>query len=232
MKSSKGFTLIELIVVMAVFLFVVGAAIAIFISIIANQKKVLAEQELLNQVSYVEEYMSKALRMAKASSSLDSEVTCFQESNPDADKDGYVYLLTRPDTSADPSDKESGFYAGIKFLNQTGDSPTSSPICQEFYLGKCDPANPDKLVLCEIKNDSQPVPLTPANLQIISIKFGIDGKDGLIEPSGLPVAQAGDLEQPRVTIALKVKITGDNKEPERIIQTTISQRNLNVKYAQ
>ena len=34
MKSSKGFTIIELVVVMAVFLFIIGAAISIFLSVI------------------------------------------------------------------------------------------------------------------------------------------------------------------------------------------------------
>ena len=62
MNNNKGFTLIELIVVMTVFLLVIGAAMGIFISIVQNQKKILSEQELLNQISYVEEYMSKALR--------------------------------------------------------------------------------------------------------------------------------------------------------------------------
>ena len=63
-KKSAGFTIIELIVVMAVFLFVIGAAISVFISIIQHQKRVLAEQQILNQISYVEEYMSKSLRTA------------------------------------------------------------------------------------------------------------------------------------------------------------------------
>ena len=38
-KIKRGFTIIELIIVMAVFLFVIGAAIGIFISIVKNQKR-------------------------------------------------------------------------------------------------------------------------------------------------------------------------------------------------
>ena len=67
-KNSAEFTIIELIVVMTVFLFIIGAAIGIFISIVKSQKKVLVEQQLVNQVSYVKEYMSKALRAAKVDS--------------------------------------------------------------------------------------------------------------------------------------------------------------------
>ena len=116
MKLSKGFTLIELIVVMAVFLFVIGAAMGIFISIIQNQKKVLSEQQLLNQISYAEEYMSKAMRMAK----VEENENCLIDSQG-TDYPGYIYLLTRYDIN-------SQLYRGIKFINQ------NSSICQEFFL--------------------------------------------------------------------------------------------------
>ena len=138
MTCRKGFTLIELIVVMAVFLFVIGAAITIFISIFQQQKRILSEQEFLNQISYSEEYMSKALRAAETV----TDSTCVPA--------GYSYLLTHYNSG-------SGFYEGIRFFNQsnTADSGAPDPICQEFYWGNCDPANPDSLVLCEIKNNDQ-----------------------------------------------------------------------------
>ena len=53
-QFKKGFTIIEMVVVMAVFLFIVGAAISIFISVIQNQRRVLAEQQTLNQISYLQ----------------------------------------------------------------------------------------------------------------------------------------------------------------------------------
>ena len=61
----KSFTLIELLVVIAIFSMVVGAITNAFFSSISAQRKMLAEQELLNQVSYVLEYMGRAIRMAK-----------------------------------------------------------------------------------------------------------------------------------------------------------------------
>ena len=81
--------MVELIVVMAVFLFVIGAGMGIFISLIQNQRKVLAEQEVLNQLSYVEEYMSKALRTAE----VENE-DCFKDFQG-TDHPGYIYLLDR-----------------------------------------------------------------------------------------------------------------------------------------
>jgi prepilin-type N-terminal cleavage/methylation domain-containing protein len=209
-KPLTGFTLIELIVSMAVFLIVIGVSITIFISIIQNQRKVLAEQELLNQISYVEEYMSKALRMAKR----DEDGSCLG-----SDKDGYVYLLTRPDA-------ESGFYRGIKFINQS-----DNDSCQEFFLENLvseDVNTP--LVLKELK-DSDAVPLTSEKLQINSMRFGINGGDGCYGAGCLDGAFYDETNpiQPRVTILLSTNVLTTDKEPVKIIQTTVSQRNLNAK---
>lgn len=63
--NNKGFTLIEAIVSISIFI-VVAFSIAQFIMIaIQNQIKVYTTQGLLNQTSYTLDIMSKSLRMAK-----------------------------------------------------------------------------------------------------------------------------------------------------------------------
>lgn len=145
-KLLTGFTLIELIIVMAVFLFIIGVAIGIFISIVKNQKKVLAQQQLLNQISYVEEYMSKALRMAKTA----EDSSCLNSF-------GDIYNLTN-------FDSETGFYKGIKFINHS-----NNDACQEFFWDK------EEGVLKESINNSQGTALTFSNIEIESVKFVING---------------------------------------------------------
>jgi type II secretory pathway pseudopilin PulG len=231
MKLSKGFTLIELIVVMAVFIFVITASISIFLSIIQSQRKVLVKQQVFNQISYIEEYVSKALRMAKT----DLDGGCLGEANK-----GYVYLLTGPDAV-------SGLYTGIKFINQTDNN-----ACQEFFL---DYTNPDQPILKERKNGSNAVALSSNNLHINYISFGINETDGSIASSPKPndiFAGASNIEriQPRVTMLMSFAISGDDSilncpngiecgvgqtcllkkcVPTKTIQTTISRRNLNIK---
>lgn len=213
MKLSKGFTIIELVVVMAVFLFIIGAAISIFISVVQSQKKVLSEQQLVNQISYTEEYMSKALRMATA----DTTGSCLGSGNK-----GYIYLLT-------PYDNNLSVFKGIKFLNQ------SNNICQQFVW---DNANG---VLEEIKNGGTAVPLTSTSLKINFTRFSINGSNGSTFTSDTnpgsnscsSTLQCGasnaDTVQPRVTIVMNINVAGDSQEPIRTIQTTVSQRNLNAK---
>jgi prepilin-type N-terminal cleavage/methylation domain-containing protein len=207
---NKGFTLIELIVVIAVFLLIIGVAITIFVSIINNQRMILSQQQLLNQISYAEEYMSKAMRMAKKDEAGSCLIDDNNESHP-----GYIYLLTRPDIS-------NQSYTGIKFINAS-----DNDTCQEFFLD----SSGETPVLKEIKNGipSSGISITSEALKINSVRFGINGTTGCYGVEDVCPIGASDTEtaQPKVTILLNIQIPGDAMNPVRIIQTTVSQRNLN-----
>lgn len=191
----------ELVVVMAIFLFVIGAALIIFLSIIENQRSILVQIQTLNQVSYAQEYMSKALRMAK------------RQTSENCIEDGFIYLLTRPDGS--------GTYRGVKFLNQSIKDADGNPQCQEFYIG-------ENKILYEVEwangSASTPVPLVSQNMQLEEFYFSVNGlniRGGAVcqSPCGANTDQANPV-QPRITIVLKTK--------NQAFQTTVSQRNLNV----
>ena len=222
-ERQKGFTLVELVVVMAVFLFVIGAAVTIFISIVRHQKTVLSEEQLLNQISYVEEYMSKALRMAR----IDITGNCLIDQTSVGGgiaHPGYIYLLTRYD--------DAGIFKGIKFINASNNN-----ACQEFFLD--DTTDPEHPVLKELINsidDNYAVALTPDSLQfevVNPIRFSINGSDGSVTGMGCSDkpddcgATAIDGIQPKVTVLLRVSLPGESTP--RTIQTTVSQRNLNVR---
>ena len=68
MINNKSFTLVELLVTVAIFSLVAGAASGVFVQALKAQRKTLASQELLDQTSYLMEYMSRAIRMAKKDS--------------------------------------------------------------------------------------------------------------------------------------------------------------------
>ncbi len=243
-KTNLGFTLIEVIVVMGVFLFIIGVAISIFISVVQNQKKVLSEQQLISQISYVEEYMSKALRMAAVDNTANG--SCVPK--------GYIYLLT-------DHDNDNQTFEGIRFFNQ------SSGDCQEFYIDNtADSLHP---VLKELKgsepgyrasNNDGAIAITSAGLKINYVKFSINGKDGTVAGQGCadnPTscgASNADTVQPRVTMLFNIGVSNDNQATNvncspitvcplgdmcdvsthrclttTTVQTTVSQRNLNIK---
>lgn len=106
MTQNKSFTLIELLVALAVFSIIMAAVAGIFISGLKAQKLILAKRELLDQTSYLMEYTSRAMRMAKK----DLDGSCIT-----AKKN---YELTRGGN-------------GIKF--EKFDFATQQVICQEFF---------------------------------------------------------------------------------------------------
>ena len=107
--ESKGFTLIELIAVTAIFSIVLITATDIFVSIIKQQRRTLQQQELLNQTSYVFEYMGRAIRMAK----VDNSPVCLSAA-------GENYEVTHDGS-------------GIKFINHS-----DNDSCQEFFVDDID----------------------------------------------------------------------------------------------
>lgn len=62
---KKGFTLVEILVAVSVFSVVVTSVLGLFVSTFQNQSRSLDKSYLLSNASYVAEYMSRALRMAK-----------------------------------------------------------------------------------------------------------------------------------------------------------------------
>ena len=103
-NKKNGFTLTEMLVGMAVFSLILVAVSGIFVSAIRIQKRALDTEELSRETSYLLEYMSRALRMARKDDV--GEIDCL------GGKAKTNYEITS---------------TGIKFRNYKDQ-------CQEFYL--------------------------------------------------------------------------------------------------
>jgi len=175
---GKGLTLIEILVAVTVFAITVGIISGLFVSATRAQRRTLAAQELLSQTSYILEYMSRALRMAR------KELTggCLTNTG-----DNYEIITD-----------------GIRFIDYNG-------ICTKFFLE-------NEQIKKGVGVDTWE--LTSSQLQVNSLKFNLSGETQT------------DTVQPRVTIYLKIQskrpVAGSS--PKIQIQTSISQRNLDVQY--
>jgi len=176
-EYNKGFTLVEMLVVIAIFSVITGAAVSIFISTIRIQRYSLTSQQLLDQTSYALEYMTRFIRMA----SKDSDGSCLSITKSN-------YQIT-----------QSGY--GLKFENYKGE-------CQEFYL--------EEGQLYEEIDGDEGISLTSDGLDITDFQVYLSGQ------------LQTDNYQPRVTIFLKAEGKGMVSNPKIRLQTTISQRDIDI----
>jgi len=171
---KKGFTLIELLISITIFSIVMVAFLGLFISAFKYQKRSLNTIYLLNSTSYITEYMSRALRMAKKDLSSACISSKYNFENPEDDS------------------------SKIRFLNYNNE-------CQGFYLIN------EAIV---VEKDEVVQNLSPANISVKNLKFEIKGE------------KQDDNFQPKVTFTIGLIIG----EQMINLQSTISQRDLDVKY--
>lgn len=150
-NSERGFTLTEMLTAVFIFSLIIGAVFSLFISGIRGQRNAIATQQLLDQTSYVLEYMSRALRMALKEGQQDPLVgDCL-------DQDGFNYQINADGSS-------------IKFINHL-----ENDQCQEFFL-EIDPSS-DVGVLKQKRGLGRPLVLTSDELNVTSLKFNLIGNE-------------------------------------------------------
>jgi prepilin-type N-terminal cleavage/methylation domain-containing protein len=76
-KNKKGLTLVELLVSVTMLSLAMTAVIGLFTTAVKDQARSMSAEQLINQTSYVAEYVSRALRMAKK----DTDGACLEISN-------------------------------------------------------------------------------------------------------------------------------------------------------
>lgn len=186
-RKQNGYTLIEVLVSIAMFFIFVAGPTGFFIMSLKGQIKTLASRELVDSTSYALEYVSRALRMARK------------------DLSGRCLEITT--NYEDPSHPQKG--ETIQFLNY-------QDFCQEFTKGGVE-LKTQKSTDDSDANFGPSLSLTSGNLKINKAKFKMSGE-----------TQNDDL-QPRVTVILEI-LTKTQPETRIRVQTTISQRNLDVTY--
>lgn len=187
LNNNKGFSLIEMLVVVFIFSLIIGSVMGVFVSAIKIQKYNLSHQQLLNQVSYAMEYVERSIRMAVKA---DGTECSFSNQN---------YRLL-------DSNRRIQFK---RYMGMQGSNPVY--VCQEYYL--------DSDLLTSYNDDiySTSLPLISDEYEVTFLRFNAIGEAG-----------PPDNTQPRITIVMEVqgKILGP--DPKMRIQTTVSQRNLDI----
>lgn len=201
---NKGLTLLELLVAVSIFILVVTMVSGLFAIALKFQRKSLDDQELLAETSYLMEYASRQLRMAKVyDSSNATHTACITPgANANYQLTGGVGVVPPPGIGATAH--------GIKFINY-------EEQCIEIYL---DDTNRKLMLEKEWPDgavDSEP--LTSENITVEEFE--------VLLVSEVVGATGFDL-QDRVTFVLGVRASSSDPSNVLKVQTTVSQRSLDV----
>jgi prepilin-type N-terminal cleavage/methylation domain-containing protein len=202
--QQGGFTLVELLVSLAIFSMVVIASLGAMLSIADANRRVQKTRAVLDNLSLSIESMSRNLRLGSA-------YHCETMVPP-------AIPSTNLDTPQDCSDNFGDF---IAFEDQFGNAASSTD--QGLYYLDSDPASPTKgsLMYKKYGVGNGAIALTSDDLTIRALRFYVTGT-GASTPS--------NAKQPKVIIVVSgTTEVGKAKEPVEInIQTTVSQRPLNI----
>lgn len=147
-KNTAGFTIVEALISIFIFLLVSGSIFSILIASISNQKHTLAQQDLMNQTSFVAEYMSRALRQAQKEL-VGGATQCIPV------RTNYELVLANP--------------AHIRFLD-------ADNICREFLLGASGELQEGKSSDSSAANLGAPADLISDDLELIQLRFIPEGE--------------------------------------------------------
>jgi prepilin-type N-terminal cleavage/methylation domain-containing protein len=201
-NNKQGFTLVELLVSLAIFSIVVIAALGAMLSISDANRRVQKTRAVLDNLSLSIESMTRNLRLGNTyhcekiisntipTSNLNIASTASCDANG-----GWGDFIAYEDQYGDPSNATD---QGIYYLDSDPSSPTNGSIMYKKYDG------------------TNAIALTSPDLKVGSLRFYV---------SGLSAGQ-----QPKIIITLSGTSTvGKAQEPVEInIQTTVSQRPLNI----
>jgi type II secretory pathway pseudopilin PulG len=201
-KKKSGYTIIETMIAISLFIVIVMAGMGALLNANLLHKKSQSMRSIIDNLNFVMEDMSKNLRT------------------------GYsYYCIIGSDTLANVNTTKSGQNCwGIAFEYQDG---TADPNDQWVYYIGPDTSIPDSMAIWKSTagpyTTSSFIKLTPNEVVIDAAKssFSIIGA----EP---PPESPGPDQQPFVTIKLVGSITYNNVVSPFILQTSVSQRQIDI----
>ena len=197
--NKKGFTLIEMLVSVAIFSIVLMIALGSILSIVAANRKARALTAVMNNITFGFENMTRALKTG-----IDIRMAC--------GGDGITVraintLVSNPN---DPFPRNQ-----ITFRRMTTNGKGYIARSRDAAgVVNCDLAVPG--------NENGLIPITSTEVDITDLDFKIFANNATI-PGPAPLRQ-----QPRVLITLAGKVVIQNINSDFSMQTTVSQRRLNL----
>ena len=212
-KTQAGFTLIEMIVSLAIFSIIVTMTIGALLVLIANNQKLQGEQSVMTNLSFALDSMTREIRTGTSyyCAERPNSVSGGADAIFGAGVNHEALALTTKDCASGRGNGND--LQGVSFI-ESGDSITGVENRILYFFDKTDPANKS---LKRKVGASAGQSIVSSGLEIINAEFFVSGA----RPRSL-----GDLAQPTVTIHIIAKEIDNSKL--YYLQTTVTQRTLDL----
>jgi prepilin-type N-terminal cleavage/methylation domain-containing protein len=211
--KQSGFTLIEMIVSLALFSVVVTIAVGALLVLISSNQRLQNEQSVMTNLSFALDSMTREIRTG-------SNYYCVNRNSVNAGptdtrifRDGAVLDSSVVGACATGKTNAAHRYQGISFV-EAGESITGAANTKIVYFYD---ATEQSIFRRVSGQDAQSI-----------VSSGIVITDAEFFVTSPQVLSDGDLRQPVVTIYLEAKDSNDPTEKVYKIQTTVTQRTLDL----
>ena len=214
-KSQSGFTLIEMIVSLAVFSVVVTISVGALLILIASNRQLQEEQSVLSNLAFAMDSMTRDIRTG-------SQYYCHSEGAGGSGDpiDDMTTLLVNTEVKDCPAGKEDEdhVYQGLAF-NEGGESITGTTDSRIiFYFDALE--NKIYRWINKDASSGDPESLVSDGIFIINAEFFVTGS-----------APLPDTTQAAVTIIIEASVDDPDLVPDTkryFLQTTVVQRTLDI----
>jgi|AntRauTorcE11898_2_1112593.scaffolds.fasta_scaffold09984_1 prepilin-type N-terminal cleavage/methylation domain-containing protein len=221
--STAGFTLIEMIVSLALFSVVMTIAVGALLVLIASNRQLQDEQAVLTNLSFALDSMTREIRTG-------TNYYCDSQSGQNAGPSGRkIFSNNSANNSLDPNETEDCHegntgddrFTGIAFV-EGGQSVTGAPGTKIVYFYDNNPdgdaSTEDGALFRRISGESAQS-IVSSNVVITDAEFFVTGSEPLTD---------GELTQPTVTIYIEAQVADTTNPKTYPIQTTVVQRTLDL----
>lgn len=227
MKNSRGFTLIEMIVSLAVFAVVVTITGGALLTLIATNQRFHYEQSIMTNLSFALDSMTRELRMGY-------NYVCVVAGSPSAvpfgtsvheESDGGVSGVMQQDCLNGRKLVAGGAFQrmqGISFF-EGGNSLTGAGANRILYYYDRDFYGTNRGALFRRVGNNDPERLTSDEVFITFFNMYVSGTDQLL-------ASGSDVVQPSITLVIEAQAVSDTSATPKLylVETTITQRSLDL----
>lgn len=215
--KQRGFTLVEMIVALAVFSVVVTIAVGALLTLIAANEQLQKERNIMTNLSFALDSMTREIRTG-------TKYYCDAQNSVNGGAAGARIFMNGEVLSSSPSiysDCSSGnnlnrIYQGISFI-EGGDSITGAPDTRLVYFYN---SNEGKIYRRVSGGSAQSI--VSSDIFITDAEFFVTGSKAL--SMGAP----NHNDQPSVTIFIEARKADDTNGKLYQLQTTVTQRTLDI----